>query len=394
MLKLIAIIIMCLFLCGCGGKEEIDELALVMAVGIDKGDDNQIWVTAQIARPADVRGDKGAGGTGGEPIWTATGEGKTIFEAIRNLARFSSRRVYWGHNMLIVISEDVAREDGIIEIIDFFSRNNELRMRTWVVVTEKKANEIVSIKTGLEIIPGNSLDKLFRYSPVVAEAPASDMMSLSRSFLGENTHPYLAMVHIKDRGVDKENPNEFGTIPQIELYGTAIFRDDKMVGKLGPRESRGLLWFVEEVGNVIVPVKCPNEEGKASIELRDNKFDLKPFYENGQVRFEVSVKADTDLVELGCVTKRNLTDVMEELEDEVAAYLKQDFEAMLSKVQKEFKVDVLRLGRTFQGKYPQHWNKMQDDWEEMFPDIEIDITIDVILNNPQLLERPTIPSKD
>ena len=391
---MIVIFILCFsFLCGCGAKEEIDELALVMAVGLDKGDDNQIWVTAQIARPADVRGDKGAGGTGGEPIWTATGEGKTIFEAIRNLARFSSRRVYWGHNMLIVISEEVARE-GIVDIIDFFSRNNELRMRTWVVVTEKKANEVVSIKTGLEIIPGNSIDKLFRYSPIVAEAPASDMMKLSSSFLGEHTHPYLAMVHIKDRGIDKENPNEFGTMPQIELYGTAIFHGAKMVGKLGPRESRGMLWFVEEVGNVIVPVKCPNGNENASIELRDNGFDLTPIYKDGHVSFKVKVKADTDLVELGCVTDRNLTEVMEELEEEVAVYLKQDIEAMLSKVQKEFKVDVIRLGRTFQGKYPQHWNKIKDDWDEMFPDIPIEVTVDVLLNNPQLLERPTIPSKD
>ena len=195
---LLCLLLVISLLSGCLGREEIDDLAMVMSVGIDKDNNGKVLVTTQVARPADARGNAGAGGGTGEPIWTAVGEGNTIFEGIRNLARFASRRVYWGHNMVIVMSEEVAR-DGIVDIIDFFTRNNELRMRTWIVVAEGKANEIISTKTGLEVIPGNSIDLLFRFSPIIAEAPKSNVMSLAAGYVGEHVEPYLATVRLKAR---------------------------------------------------------------------------------------------------------------------------------------------------------------------------------------------------
>ncbi|WNF38863.1 Ger(x)C family spore germination protein [Bacillaceae bacterium IKA-2] len=381
------------FCVGFFGKEEIDDLALVMAVGIDKGEDGQFWITAQVARPADARGEASVGGTEGEATWTATGEGKTIFEAIRNIARFSSRRVYWGHNSIIVVSEEVAR-DGIVDVIDFFTRNNELRMRTWIVVTEKKANEVVAVKTGLEVIPGISLDRLFRYSPLVAEAPRSDVMTLSAAYVGEHTHPYLAMVNLRSRGVDPEHPREFGSIPQVELSGTAIFRDDQMVGKLDPRESSGFLWFVEDVGTAVIPLSCPNEEGTVTIELRENRFKLTPKYKKGQVSFEAAIETSADLVELGCPTELEHSEIMDILKNDAEDYIKESIEMMIEKVQKEFKVDAIKLGRTFQAKYPQYWVELKDDWDEIFLGVDLDITVKVELNNPQLLENPTRKSKD
>lgn len=389
--KLIPILLLTLLLFSCTGKEEIDELAMVMAVGIDKTENGTIELTAQVARPSDARGNAGAGGGTGEAIWTATAEGKTIFEAIRNLGRFSSKRVYWGHNMIIVVNEAVAR-DGIVDIIDFFTRNNELRMRTWIVVSKQKASEVVVTKTGLEVIPGESLDRLFRYSPNVAEAPRSDVMTLTEGFVGEHVHPYLAVVTIVKRG--KVGKGEFGSEPQVELSGTAIFRDDKMVGKLNTRESRGFLWFVETLGTPIIPLTCPKEEGQVSVELRENKFELTPQYKKGKPSFKVEVYSDAHLVELGCPTKLEHSEIMKQLEEEVEGYIKKDIEMMLEKTQKELKVDAPRLGRAFQRIYPQHWNMIKEDWDEIFPNVEVEIEVTVDINNPQLLENPTRRSKD
>lgn len=388
--KSIILLLLVIVLTGCLGNEEINDLALVMAVGLDKGEKGEVIITTQVARPAEVRGE--AGGSG-EPIWTATAEGKTIFEAIRNLAKFASKRVYWGHNMIIVVSEDVAK-DGIVDVLDFFTRNNELRMRTWIVVSEGSASEIVAVKTGLDVIPGLAIERLFRYSPIVAEAPRSNVMSLAKGYVGENVNPYLGMVKLRSRGIDEKKPNEFGSIPQVELTGTAIFRDDKMVGKLNSRESHSFLWFTESVENPIIPINCPKVDGNVSIELRENKFSLKPIYKDGIVSFEAFVKTEPHLVELGCPTELEHSEIMGNLETDIEAYIKQDFEMLLAKLQKDLKVDAIRLGRTFQGKFPQHWDEIKDDWDEMFQEVDVNITIEVELDNPQLLENPTRRSKD
>ncbi|MCD8511959.1 MAG: Ger(x)C family spore germination protein [Bacillus sp. (in: Bacteria)] len=379
---------------GCMGKVEINDLAMVMAVGIDRNqENNNIILTTQIAKPGDVAGGNSSGESG-EPLWTVYGEGKTIFEAIRNIARFSSRRVFWAHNMVIVINEEVARTEGLVDIIDFFNRNNQLRMRTWIVVSEEKASEVVSTQTGLEIVPGMSIDNLFRYTDILAEAPRSDVMTLTASYLGEHTHPYLAMVKLRNRGLDSESTEEFGSLPQVELSGTAIFNKEKMVGKLTPKESRGFLWFIEPIQSSIIPLTCPNEPGRVSVELRDNHFQLEPKYVHGNVSFDAIVESEADLVELGCPTKLEHSELLDLLEKDVEAELQREIEMMLEKLQQEYKVDVLQLGRAFQGKFPKEWNKLKEDWDDIYPNVQVNISITVQLNNPLLLENPTRPTKD
>lgn len=379
---------------GCLGKEEISDLAIVTAVGIDQGEDGTILLTAQVARPAEVRGDAGAGGGTGEPMWTARAEGKTIFEAIRNLARFSSRRVYWGHNMVIAIGESVA-EDGIVDVLDFFTRNNELRMNTWVVVTEK-ASELIPMKTGVEVLPGDSIDKLFRYSEIVAEAPRSNVMSLSIGYLNEELQPYLATVSLSDVGISEEGQSnqEYSNLPQVELTGTALFRGDKMVGKLNARESRGFLWFVETVGTAIVPLTLPDSECEVSIELRENSFGLTPRYENGEISFVATIETVADLVELGCPTSKEHSEIFKLLEPELENYIKEDVEMMLDKLQNDYLVDSIGLSRNFRAKYPKQWREVKDNWEDIFPTIPVDVQVHAEINNPQLFKLPTRPLKD
>ena len=82
---------------------ELDDLGLVMVVGIDKiKETNNFRITAQIAKPSGAGQAKGDSG-GDEPVWTGSAEGNSIFEAIRNLAKFSSRRIMWAHNNVVII---------------------------------------------------------------------------------------------------------------------------------------------------------------------------------------------------------------------------------------------------------------------------------------------------
>ena len=379
---------------GCLGSREIDDLAMVTAVGLDKGKEpGTIKVTAQIARPGDVRGQTGAPAAGtGQPIWTASAEGKSIFDAIRNLARFSSRRVFWAHNQVIIINEDLAR-DGIEEIIDFFSRNHELRMRTWVVVCSEPAHEMVSTKTGLEVIPGVSVDKLFRYSEIVSEAPRTDMRTLQAAYLSQTTHPVLARVASRTREISTKTNGEFGTNPQVELSGAAVFKRDKMVGWLNSAESRGMLWFVETVESTVIPLPCENDPQRTTtLELKHNKFTIEPTYQNGKPAFNVQVDARIDLVELGC-RSGDQYELMQQLEGEVEKHIRDEIEQAVHAAQTRYKVDFLELGKVFQNRYPAEWKQLSKRWDEIFPQADIHVTVNAEINSPVLLHKATRPGK-
>jgi spore germination protein KC len=141
---------------------EINELGLVIAIGIDKSANspNKYLVTVQIAnpQPSSSSGDN----KNEEKVWIASAEGKTIFAAIRELARFSSQRIMWAHNNVIIVGESLAQDD-ITPVIDFFTHNHELRMKTWIAVAKGNANDFIVANAGMGSIPGQSLGDVFRY---------------------------------------------------------------------------------------------------------------------------------------------------------------------------------------------------------------------------------------
>jgi spore germination protein KC len=379
---------------GCLGKQEINDLALVMAVGLDTGKKpGTVMLTAQIARPADARGQTGApsGGTG-EPIWSATAEGKSVFEAVRNLGRYSSRRVFWAHNFVIIIGEDLARQ-GIGEIVDFFTRNHELRMRTWVVVAKGKASQLVSTQTGLEVIPGEAIDNLFRYSEIISSAPRSDMRTLQAAYLSDSTHPTLAKVQIRSREISNKKPGQFGSIKQVELAGAAVFNKDKMVGWLTPEETRGMLWFTEKVESGVVTLPCSeNAKKNTTLELKQQKFKVTPSYKNGTPSFDVQATSYADLVESGCESQDE-TALIQKLEGKLQQRLRAEIQGVVNKAQKTYKVDFLNLGKVFQNTYPIEWRSLRQTWMEDFPKAKVNVHVTVHINSTVLLKRMTKSGK-
>jgi spore germination protein KC len=383
-----------LILTSCNSKREINELALVMAVGIDKGKNDAVEVTVQVARPADARGQTGApSGNTGDPIWAASAEGKTIFEAIRNLAAFSTRRVFWAHNFAIVINESLAKE-GIQDILDFFTRNPELRMRTWIIVTPNPAKEIVSTLTGLEVIPGEAIDKLFRYSQITSVSPKTDLIAVQSAYLSESTEMAIARVKLVDRGVSNKKPGQEGAYRQIQLSGTGIFKDDKLVGTLSSEETKGLLPFLEKVESGVVVLKCPSDESKTmTIETKDQTFEVNPTYKKNKPGFAIKLKVNTNLVESGCPYSLKNKQKTKELEKKLEEQIKNNIETVLEKAQKEYQSDFLELGKVFNNKFPSEWNELSKDWDQHFAEAKIKVDVHAEIRSAVLLYNPTKSGK-
>lgn len=393
--KYMIIFLICLLvLSGCKtGKRELSELALVMVVGLDKGSkDEKIKITTQIARPADARGQTGApSGQIGDPIWSASAEGETIFEAIRNLSTFSSRRVFWAHNLIIVINEDLAR-DGISDIIDFFTRNPELRMRTWVVVTPNEASQVVSTMTGLEVVPGEALDKLFRYTSISVQAPRTQMIDLQAAYLSVSTQPVLARVHLINRGVSNKKPGQAGAYKQVELAGAGIFKGDKLVGYIKPIEVRAMIPFIEPLDTGMLVLPCPDDKHKKlTVELKGQKFNVTPSYKNNTPSFRVSYQTKASVVEAACPFALEERAKVKALEQEIEKEKKKEFEKVVKLAKSKYKSDFLKFGKTFNNKYPVEWRKLGPNWEAVFPNVVVKVDTKAKVNDTVLLKKQTKP---
>jgi spore germination protein KC len=373
------------------GKRELGDLALVMAVGLDKGKEKGLTkVTIQVVRPADARGQTGApSGQTGDPIWSASAEGETIFHAIRNLSTFSSRRVFWAHNFIIVINEDLARE-GIRDIIDFFTRNPELRMRTWVVVTPEKASAVVSTMTGLETVPGEAFDKLFRYTPISAQAPRTQMIDLQAAYLSESSEPILARALLINRGVSNKKPGQAGSVDQIELAGAGVFKGDKLVGILKPVEVRRILPFIEPPDTGVLILKCPDDKAKKlTVELKNQNFNVKPSFKDKKPVFDIYFETDASVVEAACPFSLDERKKVKDLERQMNTTIRKDLTSVLDKAQNEYKSDFIELGKVFMNHYPAEWRTIGPKWEDTFPTVAINIHIKSKIVDTVLLKKPT-----
>ncbi len=100
---LLAVLINTITLTGCWSYREIDQLAIVTGVAIDKGTSGDGYtVTVEIINFSS--GGKEA--KIGAKILEASGE--TIFDTVRNLIRISGKRLYWAHAAIVIISQDKA----------------------------------------------------------------------------------------------------------------------------------------------------------------------------------------------------------------------------------------------------------------------------------------------
>jgi spore germination protein KC len=127
-----------LLLSGCWSSRELNELAITVAVGIDKAEDG-IIVTVQLINSGDIQAKTP---TNGPSVTTFSIKASSVMEGLRKITTKSPRKIYLSHLRMLVISESMA-EDGIAEVLDFFARDHEVRTDYFVVVAKNtKASNV------------------------------------------------------------------------------------------------------------------------------------------------------------------------------------------------------------------------------------------------------------
>lgn len=373
-----------IYLTGCWDTREINELGLVMAVGVDKSESEEggYRVSVQIAKPSEAAGGT-AGGGGGSAVWIGAADGKTVFDAIRNIAKFSSRRVMWAHNNVIVIGEKLARE-GITPVMDFFTHNPELRMKTWVAVTRGNAESIVAVNTGIEKIPAISISRLYLYSELPAKSIKTDMVTVFRDYKSDTIQPVLSVLRLI-------TPEKSGTgSSQVELEGGAIFKEDKLMGYLSPDDARGIAWLRGQLGDSIVTVSIPGMlEKRISVELKGINVDIEPEYDGERAKFNITLKGDGSIVEQDYPKEMKIEQFKAEVQKAVNERVKREVEVAVDKVQTQYNVDIIGLGRRFHIKYKSLWNSgLSKKWPELYSSASVNVNCKVNITNSSLFQVP------
>lgn len=388
---LIGVLILCLaLLAGCWDSREMNELGLVMAVGIDKApDSNDYIVTAQIANEKATAQQGSSGGSESESIYIASAQGQTLFDAVRALSKAASKRIMWAHNYIVIIGESVAR-DSIMPVVDFFTHNPELRLKTAVVVSEGDAKNYLAIKSGMEDIPGISFSDIYEFGWLTGEYFETNMLALSQSLYSAYKQPVLSKISFSQSRLMPDESLPAETVEQVEFGGSAVFNKDKMLGWLTPDETRGLAWVMNQTRDTVVSVEEPSHPGRyVSVEMHSVSAQIIANVNNGQPSITIEIKGTGDISEENAGTSLPMEEFKKTIAGLVAQKNVNDISTSLNKIQGVYKSDVLGLANVIHGQHNYEWeNGIKQRWQEVYPQLPITINVNVTITDSTLFQTP------
>ena len=368
------LLILSLFLTGCWDRRELNELAITMAMGIDKVED-EYQLTAQVVVPTEISMQ---GSTGRSSVTLFQSSGATVYEAFRKMTKDTPRKIYPGHLRILVLGEDLAKE-GIGESLELLSRDWELRSDFYVVIArDLTAAEVLNVTTTLETIPANKMFGALQTSEDAWAATASitidDLIADLTSEGKDAVITGIMVIGNKEIGTSKQNVESITPSARLQYDEIAVFKKDALVGWLTDRESRGFNKITNQVKTTVATISCP-EEGNASIEVIKFNTKVKGKVVNGTPEIDLNMQIGANIGAVECKIDLTKTETFAELEKIYEKELTEVLEETIEFAQNQ-SVDIFGFGDAIHRSNPKEWKNLKDHWDEEFSVMKVNIKVD------------------
>jgi germination protein, Ger(x)C family len=377
--KIIICILVALNLTSCWSAHELNKLAIVMGVGIDKAKEiDEVQMTVQVAKVLEIKGfSKNTSASGANKSYLNLHEkAKSISDAVKAFNRKINRSLLFSHNQVIILGKDMA-EAGIEKSMDFFLRYRETRLLVWVLVSNGTASEILDVKPEIETTPGRNIGELIKNQKNTSQIPAVDLRDFASRLMSKTTAPIAPIIE-----VSKEDNKKIAYLSE-----TAVFKKDKMIGTLNKTETRGLLWGINKVKGGVIVVSTLDNKDKVNLEITSSKSKIIPQIKDDEIYIKIDIKEDGDLSEQ--TSSEDLANpkafaILQKSEEDV---IKKEVMAALKKA-RELNADIFGFGDAIYQHYPKQWLKMEKNWDEIFQNIHVDVSVDAKLKRTGRITKP------
>ena len=376
MIKRIACTVFCLsaffLLSGCWDYRGLNEITLVSGVAVDKDPLTGRYVVS--CETIDLTQSLQEKGPTGKVI---ASEGSTIFEAVRNAKKRLANKLYFGNAQVLVLSEQVVRENNLGDVIDWFLRDAECRETVHVMISqEKRASDLFRVSGTDQTVAAFELNNIVSKDPEFTSTTLPlEIYKVYNTIQCPGISSILPAFHVTQNEGEEVD----------ELNGIAIFKNERLQGYLSSEDSKYFLFVTNGVKGGILPISS-NNDGKndVSLEIFENKTKPSFTYKDGKLKITLKVQTTVDLAE--AETKINTSDdqTIDKLEKAGAEQLKKRMEAVIKKVQDQYNSDIFGFGKLIYKKNPKLWETLSPGWDTLFPNLEVEITPEIRIINTVL----------
>jgi spore germination protein KC len=385
--SLLFILILCLFGCsGCWDRKELKTQGIVAGMGVDRtaGGNGKYLYTFQVIKPGEVAQPKGkGGGGGGTPVWVGTSEGRTPYEAGRNIAFQSSRRMFFSHNQALIFGKEAARQ-GVRPIVDLELRFVQSRLLQFILISKGMAKEVLEVPGGLEKIPAFDITGMIVGSKYTSEAIPVTLGDFFGYLVSKTRAPVAPQIEVFTAGKEQ----------RLRLAGTAVFKKDRWIGELDRIETRGLLWVLGQVKQGVINIHSRPGAETAVADAIATSSKIRPEIRHGKVLVRIQINAEGTLEDIldpeGLTTPEKMNEKLHELEKLEAAVIRQEIRAAWGKA-RHLNADIFGFGEALHRRYPRQWKSMEPKWDRIFPRITLKIEVHSTLKLVGEIVKPAIP---
>lgn len=374
-----------LTLAGCWGSRDIESLALIPAIAVDRGSDSGVEISLQVVQPGLLAGGGGGGGGGGQPgagaggppVSVVKGAGDSVSEAIEKLQERVPRHLFWDAAELLVLGEEMARS-GLEDLADFLLRHRRSRLSMRVAVVRGRGGDYLTANPPLENIPATALMDLARSDSFYVP----DLRDILVAYYTPGRDPVAALVEVVSLP-DDVNMAAGQKHREARWAGLAAFRDLKLAGFLSPEASRGYIWAANQLRNVRrVYLHPPGAPGPVVATIRHCRSRAGLAGWDGTIpllTLEIRVEGDIremDEYQVDTNRQENLSSLERMLEDEVGREVTATVEES-----RKLGSDVLGLGRQIYMRYPRFWRQSGEEQSLMVDQARVFVEVQARLTH-------------
>jgi len=365
----ISLILTSIIMSGCWDVMEVNDLAIVIATGIDLIDDEQIEVTFLLYVPNPSGGASGEESGASKNSYSISMTGDTFSDAVMKLESEVPREVFWGHSNIFIFGNELAKNE-LSKQLDFLVRTGEPREQAQIYISQDKAkvevNKFVSINTAelFSKIPKS------RYLKSITLKDTEEML-VNNSQAG--------LIPISDTNSIKTSEE---TIDSFAVKGSAIIYQGKMISSISGEKDIGSQWLLFPKTIIPITINPSGENGKVTVETSKKSNKVTPFIEKEKWRIKLTVNSDLVILQNSTNLDIYNASVMNQLEKEFSKKIKGDIENFLNHIQKDLRADVLQFYEAFHRSYPKETDGVKENWEEQYENIEVSVQVKVNIKNP------------
>lgn len=360
------VIIMIVFLPGCWDSRQVEEVAVLFGISIDKNLEIPGHITITLAGPTNQEDAE-------KPVRVISTSGKTVRNAMDNLQARKDRDVSLGHVLVVFIGRDVAEEGIEGKHLDGIMREPLVRGNAILATVDGRAQDLMESQTEdhpyIAIFLNSIIERAARRSLVPWYTLADYFQCLS--IIGRD--PMSPLIKLGPKGeVD----------PIVD--NTAIYRGNKMVGELNQDETLILLMIKNNLrrGRISVPIGDKEDQYATILADRITR-KVKTRVDGEDVFIHVHMKLTGEILELTAATPIADKESLEAADENVARFLEQKSYQVMNKLQKEFNSDPIGFGRYVNAYHNEFFQRI--NWREVYPNVHFTFEVDINLTRTGVL---------